>query len=124
MQKWNFFYLLLIYFSSYDLVVYVFSSYCYLKNTSQLTGLWPFYETNDDQVIQSMVEDGKRPHINHLLLSLVNTTTTATVPILSNETTTAVLIKIMQQCWHPDPKQRPDIFTIVQTLQGLLIKNQ
>lgn len=57
-----------------------------------------------------MVEDGKRPYLNEQFMSSSS----------NNNNETATLVNIMKRCWNHDPKQRPDIFTIVRDLQEII----
>ena len=72
----------------------------------QLTGLWVFYENEDDKVVHRKVSSGKRPKID---------------PRLKNRSTVErKLTKIMKQCWESEPAKRPDIFQVVRQLRRAL----
>ena len=71
-----------------------------------LTGLWVFYDnTNDDQV-QKLIIDGKRAELDPRFKE--------------RSAIERGLVELMEQCWEHDPKKRPDIFTIIEKLRGIM----
>jgi hypothetical protein len=70
---------------------------------SQLTGLWVFYENQDDQVVHKKVAGGEQPFVDPHL---------AQRSVIEGR-----LVDIMEQCWETDPLKRIDIFQVVQLLR-------
>jgi serine/threonine protein kinase len=75
-----------------------------------LTGLWIFYDNENDQEVQKMVIDGKRAYI-HPQWNLRS--------YIEGE-----LVEVMKKCWEHDPKKRIDIFTVVRLLREILNKSK
>ena len=68
-----------------------------------LTGLWVFYDTDDDPSVQSMVINGTR--------ALIDPRWRERSFIESK------LVDVMEQCWKSDIHERMDIFQAVQKLR-------
>lgn len=69
----------------------------------QLTGLWPFYENQDDTVVQGRVMAAERPFVD---------------PRYHNRSwEERNLVEIMQRGWEDDPEHRMDIFEAVRLLR-------
>lgn len=68
-----------------------------------LTGLWTFYEDEDDSVVQSKVINGKRAYVDPRYKT--------------NSYGEMALVEIMERCWVHDPKDRADIFEVVKFLR-------
>ena len=74
----------------------------FLLNT-KLTGLWPFYENQDDAVVHGKVTAGERPLVD---------------PSYQNHTIEErELVNIMLRGWEQDPRDRIDIFEAVRLLR-------
>jgi hypothetical protein len=69
----------------------------------QLTGLWPFYENEDDTVVQGKVSAGDRPFIDNRYQN--------------RSWEERRLIDIMKRGWEHDPAKRLDIFEVVRLLR-------
>jgi hypothetical protein len=72
----------------------------------QLTGLWAFYDTEDDRAVRAKVLAGER----------------AELPPVSPRGAAAPeeerkLEQLMRRCWEPDPERRIDIFQAVAFLR-------
>lgn len=75
-----------------------------------LTGLWVFYENDDDGVVQDKVIAGKRAYVddryrNHSFVE-------------------RKLIELMERCWIHDPDKRVDIFEAVRFLRKVVEENE
>jgi len=69
----------------------------------QLTGLWPFYENEDDTVVQGKVTAGQRPYVD---------------PQHQNRSSEERrLVEVMQRGWEQEPHLRIDIFEAVRLLR-------
>ena len=79
-----------------------------------MTGLWPFYETTDDQMIQGMIQKGQHPSIDPVYHRQDGS---------SSNDNNKILTKIMEGCWHDDPKQRYNISTTVAMLKTAMMNN-
>jgi hypothetical protein len=69
----------------------------------KLTGLWPFYENEDDAVVQDMVSSGKRPYVD------------PRYPNRSHEE--RWLVHVMERGWEQNATFRIDIFEMVRMLR-------
>jgi hypothetical protein len=76
----------------------------------QLTGLWPFYENEDDSVVQRKVSAGERPLVPHRL-------PTGNRSSVREE---QALIDVMQRGWAHNPNQRMEIFEAVRFLRAVM----
>jgi hypothetical protein len=76
----------------------------------QLTGLWPFYENEDDSVVQRKVSAGERPPVPHRL-------PTGNRSSVREE---QALIDVMQRGWAHNPNQRMEIFEAVRFLRAVM----
>ena len=74
-----------------------------------LTGLWIFYDNDNDEEVQQMLIDGERAFI-HPQWNLRS--------YIEGE-----LVDIMKKCWEHDRKKRIDIFTVVRLLREVLKKS-
>jgi hypothetical protein len=74
-----------------------------------VTGLWVFYENEDDTVVQRYVKRGKFPFIDdrYRVRSYAE----------------RELISAMEQCWTNDPKDRATIFDVVKALRAAKEQN-
>jgi serine/threonine protein kinase len=79
--------------------VYSFGNCLY----SLLTGLWVFYENEDDAIVQEKVLTGKRPMID--------------IRYRNRSLEEKILVEVIEGCWQPDPKKRLDIFQVVRRLR-------
>lgn len=69
-----------------------------------LTGLWPFYST-DDEVVKKKVMNGTRPYVDPRW---------RTQGFLESK-----LVEVMEQCWRQDPDERISIFEVVRQLRDV-----
>ncbi len=68
-----------------------------------LTGLWPFYEIDDDSVPRGMVYNGTRPFLD---------------PRWKEQGYIASkLVEVMEQCWTHNATERISIFNVVKQLR-------
>ena len=80
-----------------------------------LTGLWGFYDIEDDQATQDELIDGKLPYVD---------------PRWKERSyIERRLVELMEKCWVYDPDERADIFYAVNHLKETLrehnkMKNQ
>ncbi len=70
-----------------------------------LTGLWPFYDTNDDVVVSNKVINGSRPFVDPRWRS--------------HGFVESKLVEIMERCWKENPEERISIFEAVQQLRDI-----
>jgi hypothetical protein len=76
-----------------------------------LTGLWVFYDTDDDSVVQKKVINGTRAYVDPRWRqrSYIETK----------------LVDVMEQCWvHYKHKKRIDIFQVVKLLREIKKENE
>jgi serine/threonine protein kinase len=71
-----------------------------------LTGLWPFYENEDDDFAQRQVIDGKTSYIDDRYRE--------------RSYGEGKMVNLIEQCWQFKPEDRPDIFEIVRFLRRAL----
>jgi serine/threonine protein kinase len=83
--------------------VYSFGNTIYVL----LTGLWPFYDVTDDRVeeVHEMVRNGKTPFVDSRYRN--------------RSLEEAILVEIMEDCWSYNPKDRPDMISIVNRLHAV-----
>jgi len=74
-----------------------------------LTGLWVFYDTEDDTVVQKRIKKGETAYID----SRYRTRSYAE----------GVMVEIIEKCWVRNSSQRIDIFELVKYLKKAVIKN-
>lgn len=75
-----------------------------------LTGLWVYYEADDDKTVHQLAIDGKLPYVDPRY-----------------ETSSFAerkLVNIMKRCWTYDPKRRADIFEVVEYLREAVKENR
>lgn len=70
-----------------------------------LTGLWVFYENDDDETTQNQVVKGERAYVD--------------VRYRNHSFIEGKLVEIMERCWIHDPDERADIFEAVRFLRGV-----
>ena len=70
-----------------------------------LTGLWPFYDVNDDEVVANHVMNGTRSYVDPRYKS--------------RSFIESKLVEVMEQCWRHDPNERITIFEAVQQLRAI-----
>jgi serine/threonine protein kinase len=70
-----------------------------------LTGLWTFFDNDNDDEVQHMIIDGKRAFVDPRWKEKSS--------IESN------LVDVMEKCWEHDPEKRIDIFTVIQLLRNI-----
>jgi hypothetical protein len=70
-----------------------------------LTGLWNFYDNDNDDEVQQLVIDGKRAFVDPRWKE--------------RSVIESKLVDVMEQCWEHDPEKRIDIFTVIQLLQKI-----
>jgi len=68
-----------------------------------LTGLWNFYENEDDQVVQEKIIGNEIPFIDERYRS--------------RSIEEKALVNVMQYCWKYNPKKRPTIFEVIRMLR-------
>lgn len=73
---------------------------------SAMTGLWPFYENEDDEVVQKELIDGKTAFIDDRYRS--------------RSFAEGKMVELIEQCWRYNPQDRPDIFEIVRFLRNAI----
>eukprot|EP00980_Cylindrotheca_fusiformis_P012565 scaffold3084_cov144-Cylindrotheca_fusiformis.AAC.13 len=74
-----------------------------------LTGLWIFYENDDDDVIHTKLIDGKTAYID---------------PRYKKRSyAEQQLVKLIKQCWKYNPEDRPSIFELVDQLRKAVSEN-
>jgi len=71
-----------------------------------LTGLWPFYENEDDDFVQRQIIDGKTSYIDDRYRE--------------RSYGEGKMVNLIEQCWQFKPEDRPDIFEIVRFLRRAL----
>ena len=72
----------------------------------QLTGLWPFYENEDDTIVHGKVMAGERPYVDHFRYNSS-----------SSSWEERRLVEVMLRGWEHDPNSRIDIFEAVRLLR-------
>jgi len=75
-----------------------------------LTGLWNFYDTDDDDVVQKKLIDGKLPYVDERWKE--------------RSFGERKLIELMEKCWIYDPKERISIFDAVVFLKEAIKENE
>jgi Protein kinase domain len=70
-----------------------------------LTGLWNFYDNDNDDEVQKMIIDGKRAFVDPRWKE--------------RSVIESKLVEVMEQCWEHDSKKRIDIFTVIQLLRKI-----
>lgn len=73
---------------------------------SLMTGLWPFYENEDDLVVQGELIDGKTAFIDNRYRT--------------RSYAEGQMVELIERCWSYKPEDRPDIFEVVRFLQSAL----
>jgi Protein tyrosine and serine/threonine kinase len=74
-----------------------------------LTGLWNFYDNDNDDEVQKFVIDGKRAFVD---------------PRWKERSyIESKLVDVMEQCWEHNPNNRIDIFTVIQLLQEIQVES-
>ena len=68
-----------------------------------LTGLWVFYENEDDGVVQTKIIDGDLPYIDERY---------RTRSYIEGK-----LVEIMERCWIYNTEDRVDIFQVIEFLR-------
>lgn len=71
-----------------------------------LTGLWNFYDNDNDDEVQKLVVAGERARVD---------------PRWKTERSSieSKLVEVMEQCWEQDPTKRIDIFTVIELLRDV-----
>lgn len=75
-----------------------------------LTGLWPFYENNDDEVVQGKLSEGQRAFIDDRYRN--------------HSYGEGKLVELIERCWIEDPTKRVDIFDAVRFLREAVEENK
>mmetsp|Transcript_113949 Transcript_113949/g.170435 ORF Transcript_113949/g.170435 Transcript_113949/m.170435 type:complete len:135 (-) Transcript_113949:73-477(-) len=75
-----------------------------------LTGLWVFYENEDDAVVQKKVKNGEIAYVDPRYKA--------------RSFAEKKLIEVMEQCWIFNPKDRIDIFEVVRLLREAVAENK
>ena len=75
-----------------------------------LTGLWVFYEIDDDKAIHKKAIDGEISFIDPRYET--------------NSFAEGKMVEIMKRCWVYDPKYRADIFEVVEFLENAVEENR
>jgi hypothetical protein len=68
-----------------------------------MTGLWPFYDNDDDTLVQSEIIDGKQAFIDKRYRT--------------RSYGEGKMVELIEMCWRYKPEDRPDIFEIVRFLE-------
>ena len=71
-----------------------------------LTGLWVFYENEDDGFVQNQLIDGKTPFIDDRYRT--------------RSYAEGQMVELMEMCWRYKPEDRPEIFEVVRFLRNAL----
>lgn len=74
-----------------------------------LTGLWVFYENDDDGVVQKKVKGGQRAYIDPRYRT--------------HSYIEGKLVELMERCWIEEPSDRVDIFEAVKFLRKVKEEN-
>jgi len=74
-----------------------------------LTGLWVFYEIEDDEVVKKHLLDEERGFVDERYRA--------------RSYAEGVLVEVMEKCWSQDPKDRISIFEAVDILKKAVIEN-
>lgn len=74
-----------------------------------LTGLWPFYESDDDKVVQEKVTEGQRAFCDDRYRN--------------HSYGEGKLVELLEKCWIEKPSERVDIFEAVRFLQEAVEEN-
>ena len=75
-----------------------------------LTGLWPFYDVNDDTEVQNKIKRGELPFIDERYRT--------------GSYGERKLVEIMERCWVYDSSLRADIFEVVTSLVNVVELNK
>ena len=70
-----------------------------------LTGLWPFYDMDDDKVVSHKVINGSRPFVDPRYRH--------------RKFIEKRMVDIMEECWKQDPEERISIFEVVKQLRDV-----
>ena len=73
---------------------------------SMMTGLWPFYENEDDGFVQKELVNGVTAFIDDRYRT--------------RSYAEGKLVELIDQCWRYKPEERPDIFEIVHYLRKVI----
>lgn len=74
-----------------------------------LTGLWVFYENDDDKAVQEKVTKGQRAFIDERYRNRSHGE--------------GKLVELMERCWNEEPSERVDIFEAVRFLREAIKEN-
>ncbi|KAL7540176.1 hypothetical protein ACHAXR_009931 [Thalassiosira sp. AJA248-18] len=77
---------------------------------AMLTGLWNFYDTDDDEVVQTKLIDGKLPFVDSRYRD--------------RSFAEKKLIELMEKCWIYDPDERISMFDAVTFLRKAIKENE
>ena len=75
-----------------------------------MTGLWVFYEYQDDNVVQEKVKNAELPFIDERYK-------------FNRSYAEKSLVKAMELCWKHDPDERASIFQVVKFLRTAVAKH-
>ena len=75
-----------------------------------LTGLWVFYDNEDDEVVQEKIVAGETPYIDKRYRT--------------RSYAEGRLVEIMESCWIMDPGKRVDVFEIIAFLKETLAEHK
>lgn len=73
-----------------------------------MTGLWPFYENEDDIFVQGELVDGKTAFIDNRYRT--------------RSFAEGQMVELIERCWRYKPEDRPDIFEVVGFLRNALLE--
>mmetsp|Transcript_2484 Transcript_2484/g.3550 ORF Transcript_2484/g.3550 Transcript_2484/m.3550 type:complete len:81 (-) Transcript_2484:1415-1657(-) len=68
-----------------------------------LTGLWPFYDLNETDEVQTKIKEGELPNIDDRYRT--------------GSAEERLLVNIMEICWKFNSSERADIFEVVELLE-------
>lgn len=68
-----------------------------------MTGLWPFYDNDDDTLVQSEIIDGKQAFIDKRYRT--------------RSYGEEKMVELIEMCWRYKPEDRPSMFEIVRFLE-------
>ena len=71
-----------------------------------MTGLWPFYENEDDGFVQKEIIGGKTAFIDDRYRT--------------RSYAEGKMVELIEQCWRYNPQDRPDIFEVVRFLRNAI----
>lgn len=75
----------------------------------QLTGLWIFYENEDDDIVHKQLIDGKTAFLD---------------PRYKGRSyAESQLVKVLEGCWQYNPDDRPSIFEVTTQLRDAISEN-